>query len=219
MKKIKGIIFDLDGVLIDSEKYQSRGWVEALKDYGIFLTEKDILPFKGNSAEVIEEILAKKFSLKIKKGELQKKRDEEIIKVWNKMKKVKLMPFAKALLNFAKKSFQKVGLASTGAKKEVMLKLKKGKILNYFDAILTRDDVKKGKPAPDIYLKTAKKLSLSPKECLVIEDTKAGLESAKLAGMHCFIVRNQFNKDQKFEKADKIFKNLKEIKVWLEKNL
>lgn len=219
MFQIKSIIFDLDGVLIDSEKYQSRGWIEALKDYGIFLKEKDILPFKGNSAEVIEKILTKKFSLKIKPGELKEKRDKEVIKIWKKMKKIKLMPFARMLLNFTKKKLKKIALASTGSKEEVIIKLKKTKILNYFDVILTRDDVKRGKPAPDIYLKAAKKLKLLPKECLVIEDTLAGLKAAKLAGMQCFIVRNKFNREQKFELADKVFQNLKEIKLWLMKNL
>lgn len=212
LEKIKGIVFDLDGVLIDTEGLQVKAWIEVLKDYGIFLpklSEKEIIPFRGKSAKFIAEDLKKRYNLKAKEKELVKKRDEYILKIYQK-RKIKLMPWTKEALEFFG-FYYKVALASTGSKKEVLFKLKKSGFKKYFQVIVTRDDVKKGKPAPDIYLKAAKKLKLKPQNCLAIEDTQYGVESAKSAGLFCFAVLNEYSKKQDFSKADKVFNNLKEV--------
>jgi HAD superfamily hydrolase (TIGR01509 family) len=215
LNKIKGIIFDLDGVLIDTESYQSRAWIEALKTYSISLSEGDLLPYKGKSAEVIENELKKKYRLNIKKRDLVKKRDECILKIYKK-EKIKLMPYAKEILAFFS-HHKKLALASTGFQDEVFLKLKKSGLYHYFSVIVSRDDVKRGKPYPDIYLFAAKKLSLKPQQCLAFEDTQYGLESAKSAGLFCFAIPSEYSLKQDFSKADKIFKSLKEVVNFLSK--
>gem|GEM_PF-171182 len=208
LTQIKGIIFDLDGVLIDTEFYQSKAWMDALKNYSLSLSERDLLSYKGKSAEVIENELKKKYRLNIKKGELVKKRNECILKIYKK-EKIKLMPYAKETLAFFSRH-KKMALASTGCKDEVLLKLKKTGLYHYFSAILSRDDVKRGKPFPDIYSLAVKKLKLKPKNCLAFEDTQYGVESAKSAGLFCFAIPNEYSLKQDFSKADKIFKSLKE---------
>lgn len=120
------------------------------------------------------------------------------------------MPYAKRTLEFFSKR-KKLGLASTGSKKEILLKLKKTGFDKYFSAIVSRDDVKKGKPYPDIYLAAVKKLNLKPKDCLAVEDTKSGVEAAKSAGLICFAIPNKFSGTQNFSKADKVLKSLKEV--------
>lgn len=203
------MVFDLDGVLVDTENYQSKAWIETLKDYKVSLTIKDTLLFKGKSAEVIENELKENYRLNIKNGELIRKRDKCVLKIFKK-EKIKLMPYAKKILDFFS-SYKKMALASTGSKKEVLLKLKKSGFYHYFSVIVSRDDVKRGKPFPDIYLAAVKKLKLNPKECLAIEDTQYGVESAKSAGLFCFAVPAKCSLKQDFTKADKIFENLKEI--------
>jgi len=210
LNKIKGVIFDLDGVLVDTEHYQSQAWIEVLKNYHISLSQKDMLNYKGKSAEVIEEELKKKYGLEIKKGELVQKRNKKVLEIF-KNKEIKLMPYSKDAVEFFKKQGKKLAIASTGAKKEVLLKLQKTDLLPYFLAVTSRSDVKKGKPYPDIYLIATKKLDLKPKECLAIEDTQPGVESAKSAGLFCFAVPNEFSKNQEFLRADKVFQNLKEV--------
>jgi beta-phosphoglucomutase-like phosphatase (HAD superfamily) len=82
LNKIKGVIFDLDGVLVDTEHYQSQAWIEVLKNYHISLSQKDMLNYKGKSAEVIEEDLKKKYGLEIKKGELVQKRNKKVLEIF-----------------------------------------------------------------------------------------------------------------------------------------
>ncbi|HOK35165.1 MAG TPA: HAD family phosphatase [Candidatus Pacearchaeota archaeon] len=209
LDQIKGVVFDLDGVLVDTEYYQSEAWIEVLKQYKIFLSQEDLFEYKGKSAEVIENEFKNKYHLPIKKGELLKKRDAEVLKIFQK-RKVKTMPYAKRTLEFFNKH-KKLGLASTGSKKEVLLKLKKTGFYKYFSAVVSRDDVKKGKPCPDVYLAAVRKLKLKPKDCLAIEDTQSGVEAAKTAGLICFAIPNKFSETQNLSKADKILKNLKEV--------
>lgn len=220
LEKIKGVVFDLDGVLIDTEGLQIKAWIKVLKDYGIFLpevSEKDLLSFRGKSAEFIASQLKKRYGLKVQEKELVRKRDKYILKIYQK-REIKLMPQAKEALKFFR-FFYQIALASTGSKKEILIKLEKSSLKKYFPVIVSREDVKRGKPAPDIYLKAVKKLKLKPQNCLAIEDTQYGVESAKSAGLFCFAIPNNFSKNQDFSKADKIFKNLKEVKKFFSKKL
>jgi len=210
LNKIKGVIFDLDGVLVDTEYYQSKAWIEVLKNYGIFLSQREMSDYKGKSGEVIEEQIKRKYALKIKKGELVQKRNEIVLKIFKKQK-VKTMPYVKRTLNFFKKRNKLLAVASTGIEEEVLLKLKKAGIFSYFSAITSKSEVKRGKPYPDVYFFATKKINLKPNECLAIEDTQSGVESAKSAGLFCFAIPNEYSFHQDFSKADKVFKNLKEV--------
>ena len=104
-----------------------------------------------------------------------------------------------------------MGLCTSGSKNEVVCKLKKKDLCDRFDIIVTKDDVLRGKPFPDVYLEGMKRLGLKGFECLAIEDTEHGLESAKSAGAFCFVVPQEFSKKQNFSKADKILNSLEDL--------
>lgn len=214
LRQLKGIIFDLDGVLADTEYYQWQGWVEALKPYGILLSKEKYFDYAGKREDIIEKELIKKYNLKIKKGELLDKREKLLIE-WFSSKKLKPMPWVKeAVVFFAKEKKIKLAIASSGPKDEVILKLKKINFYSYFPVIVAGSEVKRGKPYPDIYLLATKKLKLKPKECLALEDTQYGTESAKTAGLVCFAIPSEYSKKQNFSKANKIFPSLKEVIEW-----
>ncbi|MDD5013456.1 MAG: HAD-IA family hydrolase, partial [Candidatus Pacebacteria bacterium] len=97
---------------------------------------------------------------------------------------------------------------------ESVCKLKKNNLCDKFDIIITKDDVLNGKPAPDVYLEAMKRLRLQGKECLAIEDTEHGLESAKQAGAYCFAIPQEFSKNQNFSKADKVLESLNDLIVF-----
>jgi len=82
--------------------------------------------------------------------------------------------------------------------------------------IITKDDVLKGKPAPDIYLEAMKRLGLRGGECLAVEDTEHGLEAAKRAGAFCFAIPQEFSIGQNFSKADKVLESLKDVVCFFE---
>jgi len=102
---IKGIIFDLDGVLLETEYYQWQGWVIPLRELGIELTKEKYFDYAGKSGKQIEEELIKDFNLNIKKGELLSKKEPMLIK-WFKESKLNYMPFAKESVKFFSSSFK-----------------------------------------------------------------------------------------------------------------
>ncbi len=217
LSKIKGVIFDLDGVLVDTEKLHYLAWVKVLKPLGLNFSEEEFFGLAGKQIDFIATDLIKKYKLNISPKTLVKQRRKIAFEFFENSD-LKLMPHAKSALSFlAKKSKIKLGLASGSIRKLIVSKLKRVGLDNFFSIIVAGDDVKRGKPFPDIYLLTIKKLKLKPKECLAFEDTEYGLKSAKSAGLRCFVVPNYYSRNQNFSKADKVFKNLKEAVEYIKR--
>lgn len=210
MQLIKGIVFDLDGVLVDTEGYQWQGWVEALKPLGISLSKEEYFEYAGKRGDTIESEFIKNYNLKIEKGSLLKQK-EKLLLEWFRSEELKLLPYAKEVVEFFINKGMKVAIASGGPKDEVFLKLKRINFYSLFSVITAGGEVKRGKPSPDIYLLSAERLRLKPEECLALEDTQYGLEAAKSAGLTCFAIPGEFSVKQNFSKADKILNNLGEV--------
>lgn len=211
---LKEIIFDLDGILVDTEYLQRRGWVEVLKPYGISLSKQKYFKYAGKRGDIIESELIKDFQLSINKESLIVPK-EKMIKEWIKSQKLKLMPYARETIEFFINRDIKVAVAGGAPRDEVIIKLKRTKLYSFFKTIVSGSDVKKGKPNPDIYLLAVKKLGLRPENYLVFEDTQYGLEAAKSAGLFCLAIPNEFSEKQDFSKADGIFSNLKKATNWI----
>jgi HAD superfamily hydrolase (TIGR01509 family) len=204
---IKGAVFDLDGMLLDTEGLQLEGWMEVLRPFGVFLTKHDYLEYAGETAETIEAEIAKKFNLRIKQGQLVEEKRKLLMK-WLEDRHIYLMPYARESIGFFTGRKLKIAVASGGSKSEVLAKLKKSNLYQVFETIVSRDDVSRGKPHPEMYLLTARKLGLKPEECIAFEDTESGVQSAKAAGLVCLAVPNELSQNQNFSKADGIFSNL-----------
>lgn len=210
---IKGIIFDLDGILFDSEYYQWQGWVELLREYGIELTKEMYFDYAGKSGPIIDEELIRDFNLNIPVGTLWEAK-QKLLEVWFNEKSMPLMPFAKEAVEYFISNQFKVALCSGGPREEIMIKLEKNDFVKYFPVIVAGSDVERSKPNPDIYLLAVKRLELKPEECLAFEDTQYGLQAAYSAGAHCFAVPNEYSEKQDFSKADKVLSSLKDAIVF-----
>ena len=213
---LKGAIFDLDGLLVDTESLQWQGWGEVLKPFGISLSKEDYLKYAGKAGKIIEAELIKDYNLNIKKSSLLKEKEDLLLK-WLRAKPLKAFSFAKEAIKFFKKFKIKVAVVSGGPRNEVEFKLKKIKLYHLIDVIISGSDVKKGKPNPDIYLLGVEKLNLKPKDCISFEDTEYGVKSAKSAGLICVAIPNEFSKKQNFSKANAKFNNLREAIDWVKK--
>jgi HAD superfamily hydrolase (TIGR01509 family) len=215
-ENIKAILFDLDGTLFKTEAYQIKAWDEVLKKRGITVSPKDYFRYIGKTALEVEKDLIKDFGLDIQEGELEKEKEELILK-WFRGEDLELMPYAREALEFfSNQADFKLALCTSGSEKEVLCKLKKNNLSDKFDVIITKDDVSRGKPAPDVYLEAMERLGLQGYQCLAIEDTEHGLEAAKRAGAFCFAIPQEFSLGQNFSKADKVLESLKDVVCFFE---
>ena len=208
-QKIKGIIFDLDGVLLETEYYQWQGWVIPLREFGIELTKEMYFNYAGKNGKQIDKELIKDFNLNLNEGELLSRKEPLLLK-WFSEKKLNYMPFAKEATEFFSTRF-KIALCSGGPREEIMLKLEKAELIRYFPIIVAGSDVQNSKPAPDIYLKAKELIGLSAEECLAVEDTQYGLQAAKDAGLNCVSIPNEYSLKQNFSRADLVCNSLKDL--------
>jgi HAD superfamily hydrolase (TIGR01509 family) len=207
---IKAVLFDMDGVLSDSEPHHIRAFKEFFGKKGVILTQKDTSDIFGKLDEDIIRDLCKKKNIKcdVKKWYWEKRK---LVVYYLKNLRIPSFPDAIALVKRVSKKY-KVGIGTSSSHEEINIILKRLGIRRHFDVILGREDVRFHKPHPEIYLKLAKKLKVKPSECVVIEDSIYGVEAAKRAGMKCIAVLNSFPAS-KLKKADLIVKSLNDKRV------
>lgn len=208
--EIIGVIFDLDGVLVDTEYFHWQGWVEVLKPYAKSMTKQEYVKYAGKQGDIIESELFIDLNLSLPKNILLDKKQKLLIN-WFETKALACMPFAKEAVEYFHHKNLKLACASGSLREEAELKLQKTGLLSLFQKVISGSDVKRGKPFPDTYILAAKELGLKPEQCLAFEDTQYGVASAKAAGLICYAVPNEFSEEQDFSQADGILKNLQQV--------
>jgi len=183
MVKIKAIIFDLDGVLVDSIPAHYEAYKRACLDLMIKISKDDYAKTTGLAWQESIPIFSK-VKDKEKVQFIHDKKIKYLESCLNKSKPIEIM------LNFLKfcENKYRLALATSGSEKSTNLLINHLNIKKYFNAIITEKDVKKAKPDPEIFLLAAKKINVKPKECLVVEDSDYGFEAAQKAGMSCLKV-------------------------------
>jgi HAD superfamily hydrolase (TIGR01509 family) len=207
---IKAVIFDMDGVIIDSEPIESLAWEKLLLEYGKkpIINEWGLIHMVGGPSL---KFVMEKHGLNEKEDIIRDKK-RAIFKKLITQNPVSKPGFLKLLRILEKKNL-KIGLASNRFEEHVLLIVEKLGIKKSLSAIVGNSPGTKTKPAPDIFLKTAKMLKVNPADCLVIEDSEHGVIAAKRAGMKVIAVPNRYTMHQDFSKADKIVSSLSEITV------
>lgn len=209
---IKGVIFDLDGTLIDSM------WVWDQIDIE-YLSEKN-LEVPKNLNDEIGHLSFNQVAVYFKERFKLKDSLDEIKQRWSDMAyyhystDIKLKEGVVEFLKFLKESNIKIGLATSNSRDLLEVVLKNNNIYDYFDAITITDEVSVGKHEPDVYLLAAKKLNVSPSECLVFEDIVQSIKGAKKAEMKVIGVadsRNLDDRDEIISLTDKFITNFNEM--------
>lgn len=209
MKTIKAVIFDLDGVIIDSEPLQKEAFDLTMRPFHISFSNREFSTLIGIRSLDNFRNIVKQSGLSADAGELTRTKSMNYRKILKK--KVRPMPGAIPLIHYLKKKYI-LAVASGSDRADVELPLKLLGIRKYFKVLVAGDEVKKGKPNPEIFLKTAKQLKVKPEECLVIEDSENGVKAAKKAGMACAAVPTPLTRSHDIKQADFVFKKLAEIR-------
>lgn len=182
MKKIKAILFDMDGVLIDAKDWHYEALNKALRLFGIEISRYDHLTtFDGLPTKVKLEMLSKKFflpnSLHPFINKLKQLYTQELIH--NKCHPLFHHEYALSRLHL---EGYKIAVCSNSIRNTIELMMQKADLLKYIDLIISNEDVKKAKPDPEMYSTAINKFGLNPSECIVVEDNPNGIKAGKDSG-------------------------------------
>lgn len=198
---MKSVIFDMDGVMIDSEKH----WKKAeLSFFGELLpswTKEDQQKIIGINVHETYRILANEYGLEITHKEFMRRVNGIALEIYRN--KCGLIDGFLDLIKKLKTKNLKIALASSSLHEWIDITLERFELKPFFDVVVSAEDINvPGKPKPDIYLYTAKQINTDPKECVVIEDSHHGVQAAKSADMYCVGLRNGFNEKQDISISD-----------------
>ncbi len=208
---IKGVLFDMDGVLVDSEPYICKAAIMMFEELGTKVSPEDFLDFVGTGENRYIGGVAEMHRL-IVDIEKVKARTYEL---YEKIVSGKLAPLpgAHEFIADCRKRGLVLALATSADKIKMEINLKETAISpDFFRAIITGLDVINKKPSPDIYLKAAEGIGLQPDECLVVEDAVSGIKAGKAAGCRCLAVTTSFNASD-LQEADWICNSLLSVPV------
>lgn len=206
---LKALIFDFDGVIVDTETQ----WYEIYRDwlkeeYNYDLNIRDYLVCVGANSRELFAFLREAIGPEVDGEAFERSATDEFIR---RSSVLPLMKGVEALIKDAKARGLKLAIATSATRRKPESHLKRLGILEYFDAFSTAELCENIKPAPDLFLKAAELLKVSPEECLAIEDSGNGLISANRAGMRCLLVPNDITRHCEFEPCYKRADSLADV--------
>ncbi|WP_244834657.1 HAD family phosphatase [Clostridium sp. BJN0001] len=216
MKDIKAVIFDMDGVIFDTERLYLKTWEKIFDEYGYTMTKEIYTSVMGSGRDNVKKTFLKIYGDSLPIEEMYLKKDI-MIKESIKNGEVSIKDGALEILNFLKENNIKIALATSATKKRVTLQLKLSHIEHLFDTVVCKDDIKNAKPDPEIFLKAAELLFEKPQNCIVIEDSLSGIKAAYNGNITAFHVVDLKKPNKEIlEYSYKSFRDLFEIKEEIE---
>ncbi len=209
-----GVIFDFDGLLIDSEPLWTKADFELLGKRGFVPTEELLVRRLGTGNKRTIEIYKEEFGINESTEDLMEERVEAYLKLLDK--NLSLMDGAKRLLEVLSNANKKLAIATSGPyARNINSLLKRLNIESFFSAITTGEEIENPKPHPDLFLLAAKRLGIDPLRCIVVEDAPSGIEAAKNAKMKAYGVNsNEYARNQLAKAgADEVYSSLTQISL------
>jgi HAD superfamily hydrolase (TIGR01509 family) len=182
---MEAVIFDMDGVIVDTEPLNDEHNKAHLKQLGADLGRKPFMSRPGLNSRMTWEILKAEYELEYEVEYLIRSSRQSYMEFLRNLEEMPIVAGVTELIHQLHQNGYRVSLASSANPKRIELILQRLGLTNDFEVIVSGDDVKNGKPAPDCYLLAAKKLDVKPENCVVIEDATFGVRAAKSAGMKC----------------------------------
>jgi HAD superfamily hydrolase (TIGR01509 family) len=197
---IDAILFDFDGLMVDSEPHSIASWRAVLRERGAEIDAATLDQLLGLRLDETSRLLVERFSLTASPAELGKaKTDYQIAHLAGN---VRAMPGLKSLLDAIDRRGLRKAIASSGMRRYLEAALQVVGLASRFSVIISGEDVARGKPAPDVFLEGARRLGCSSAACLVLEDAPNGLQAAKAAGMRVVAIPNDQSRQLDLSAAD-----------------
>lgn len=206
MMNIELVIFDMDGLMFDTETVSREAWKIAGEKVNMPVDDELFSEFLGTNSKYITNLLINKFGEKSPYKELISERNIMADKLID-MNGLRVKKGLKELLAYLKENNIKRAVATSTSRARALKLLTLGEVVNEFDYIICGDEVTKSKPDPEIFLKVAEKLNVLPENCIVLEDSRFGVYAAKNAGMYPIMVPDLLTPDEEllgiiYKKAD-----------------
>ena len=213
---IRGVIFDHDGTLVDSERHHYLLWATLLRDKGIEFAEEEYrtrlagVPTRTN----VDYLLHHYPAIELTAEELFARR-EQLASETFAQQICEMIEGALELVEWVAARQWAMAIASGASDREVARTLTQYKLDGFFPVVATRESVANPKPAPDVYRLAVEQLGLQPHECIAIEDSPTGLQSALAANLRCLVVQNNYSRGQDFTGATAVLDSMAEAREWL----
>lgn len=205
---IKAVLFDLDGVLIDSMPHHVRAWQTVLSEFGIFVPEERLRRHEGEKAKVTIGRIAGEHGLNFNDQELEELVEKKR-KIYRQTAPRGMTPTARRAVDSLRERGYETAIVTGSVRPNLEWALSQEE-RDLFNAIITSEVYSNGKPHPEPYLKAANILTLEAKDCLVIENAPLGIQSAKAAGMTCIALTTTLPAEELSE-ADQIIPDLRSL--------
>ncbi|WP_367388158.1 HAD family hydrolase [Lewinella sp. LCG006] len=215
MKKVTCVLFDMDGVIIDSELLHKKAYYETFDALGVEVSEELYKTFTGSSTINAFQRLVAHFNLEEDPEELVLQKRKRYVDFFENDPKLHLVNGVEAIIKYFYHKGLTLVLASSSAMENIDRVFNRFDLHQYFTAKISGADLKASKPHPEIFEKAAM-LGRTPKEnCIVIEDSDNGIQAAKTAGIFVFGYRNPMAADQTLENADVVITDFSELKKYV----
>ena len=199
----KAVVFDMDGVIFDSERAVMQCWEEVASRHNIPDIEKAILACTGTTMVRTREIMLNLYGADFPYDEYARE-SSAIFHSRYDGGRLPMKPGVKELLTFLKEHDKKIALASSTRQQVVTDELRDAGVIEYFDRIICGDMVSRSKPAPDIFLKACEELNISPSDSYAIEDSYNGIRAAHAGGLHPIMVPDLLPADEEMQSLAEI---------------
>jgi HAD superfamily hydrolase (TIGR01509 family) len=207
---IKGLVFDFDGLIIDTELPIFQSWQDIYQLNGIELTLREWAVVIGSSNEMFEPMdeLEKRVNHPLFREDIK---EMQRLKMMEHILQQPILPGIEDYLRQSKELGLGISIASSSPRYWVEGHLSRLGLINYFDTIFTQEDVLKVKPDPELYQQAVSGMHLNPEDVIALEDSTNGIVSAKLAGLHCVAVPNTLTRSLDLTKADLVLTSLADL--------
>lgn len=211
MKNIEAVIFDMDGVIIDSEPLYFKIQNKLFNEIGFSVSKSEYDTFIGSGMQLMWEKLSSKHNLPYTINQLISMNNKLIYKTFSELPLLAATEGFRPFLTSLKKLQIKTAVASSTSKRTINVILSRLNVIQEFDTIVSSEEVQLGKPEPDIFLEAARRINIKPENCIVIEDSTLGVLAAEKAGMICVGFTNNNSGNQDLSSADIVVNSFREI--------